>query len=148
MREGALTQPRRFRRRGFTIVEAICAITIMAVALPASLWMIRGATQRRVDPILAARARWLVVERMEQVLMDRHNSSRGYAYIDGSNYASEASVSGFSNMSRAVSVVETGPNLSSAGTGYKRVMVTVSFRDGRNILRTMGMSTVVTDYTP
>ncbi|MBY0263724.1 MAG: type II secretion system GspH family protein [Phycisphaerales bacterium] len=139
---------RRFRP-GFTLVEAVCAIVIISIALPGMFWAMRDAQTKRADPVLANRARLLAQERLEDIIADRHSSTRGYAYVVSGNYASEAAVTGFSNMARSVAITESGANLvGGSGTGYKTVAVTVTFRDGRNTLRTLTLSTVLTDYTP
>ena len=99
--------------------------------------------------MLTNRARFLAQEKLEDIIADRHSTTRGYAYVVNANYAAEAAVSGFTNMSRSVSITESGANLvGGSGTGYKTVTVTIGFRDGRNTARTLALSTVVTDYTP
>lgn len=70
------------------------------------------------------------------------------AYLQASNYPAEASVPGFAGFARAVALVQTGPDLASAGTGYCRVTVTVSWTDGRAQARSLALATVLTDYTP
>jgi type II secretory pathway pseudopilin PulG len=133
----------------FTLVEAICAIVIVSVAIPAMFWAVRDAQTKRVDPVLASRARFLAQERLEDVIADRHSSTRGYAWVLTANYPAEAAVSGFTNFARSVTITESGPNLvAGSGTGYKTAAVTVTYRDGRNTLRSLTLSTVVTDYTP
>ena len=135
--------------RGFTLIEAITAIVVLAVAIPGMFWGIRDAQMRRVDPIQTSKARWLASEKLEDIIADRHSSTRGYAYVLSGNYPSEATVSGYTGFSRAVSITESGASLvAGSGTGYKRITVSVSFKDGRNITRTLSLSTVVTDYAP
>lgn len=118
------------------------------VAVPAMLWAVRDAIGKRSDPVLASRARWLAAERLENIIADRNSPNRGYTYIISANYPTEASVSGFTNFSRSVTINETAANLSSAGTGYKTVTVTVTYRDGRNNSRSLSIASVLTDYTP
>jgi prepilin-type N-terminal cleavage/methylation domain-containing protein len=137
------------RTRGFTLIEAITAVVVLAVAVPGMFWGIRDAQMRRIDPIQASKARWLAAEKLEDIIADRHSATRGYAYVIGGNYGAEASVSGYPGFSRAVAIAESGASLvAGSGTGYKRVTVSVSFRDGRNTLRTLSLATVVTDYAP
>lgn len=136
-------------RRGLTLIEAIAAIVILSVAIPAMLWALRDAARRRVDPVLVNRARWLAGERLEDIIADRHSPSRGYAYVVNANYAAENPVSGFNGMQRTVSIVETGsPPSFGAGTGYKTVTISVTFTDGMAVSRTLSLATVITDYTP
>lgn len=136
-------------RAGLTLIEAIAAIVVLTVAVPSMLWAIRDSTRRRVDPVLLNRARWLACERMEDILADRHSPARGYSYLIGANYPAESPVSGFSGMSRSVSITETGPPPSfAAGTGFKTVTVNVTFSDGYAVPRTLSVAAVITDYTP
>lgn len=138
----------RVRARAFTLIEAVIAMVILSVAVPAMLWAVRDAVSERNDPVLASRARWLAAERLETIIADRHSPNRGYAYVISANYPSESSVSGFTNFARSVTIAETAANLVSAGTGYKTVTVTVTYRDSRNQSRSLNIATVLTDYTP
>lgn len=135
-------------RRGFTLIEAIAAIVILSVSVPAMLWAVRTAMLRRVDPIMASRARWLATERLEDVIADRHSPSRGYTYVVNANYAAEASITGFPGFTRSVNIAETAVDLTSTGTGYKTVRVSVGYTDSRGTARTLSLATVITDYTP
>jgi Tfp pilus assembly protein PilV len=138
----------RGRRRGaFTLIEAVIALVVLGVAVPPMLVAVKDAAARRADLVLASRARWLAAERLEDILADRASATRGYAYVTPGHYPAEASVAGFPNFARSVSVVETGPNFA-PGTGLKTVTVSVSWRDGRGRPRTLHLSSVVTEYTP
>jgi len=134
-------------RRGFTLIEAILAVIVLSIAMPAMLWSIRDSTRRRADPILLSRARWLAAEKLEDCIADAHSATRGYAYVINANYAAEAPVSGFTGMNRSVSVVETAPQFV-AGTGWKTVTVTVAYTDGQGASRSLALTTVVTSYSP
>lgn len=135
-------------RRAFTLVEAIAAIVILAVAAPAMLWALAGSNRAMIDPVLADQARWLAIEKIEDVIADRASLTRGYTYLTGANYPAESAVSGFPGFSRSVSIVETGPSLSGAGTGYKTVAVNVGFADHWGNAQNFRLVTVITDYTP
>jgi prepilin-type N-terminal cleavage/methylation domain-containing protein len=134
-------------RRGFTLIEAIMAVVILSIAMPAMLWSIRDAVRRRADPVLASRARWLAAEKLEDCIADRHSPARGYAYLTGANYPAENPVPGFSGLNRSIAISETAPKFLS-GTGWKTVTVTVSYTDGQGVARSIALATVLTDYTP
>ncbi|MDX2147123.1 MAG: hypothetical protein SFZ23_06330 [Planctomycetota bacterium] len=143
------TKLREARRpvAAFTLIEAIMAIVIMGVAIPPLLWALREAQFKRAGPVLLERAHWLAKERLEDIIADRHSATRGYAYVVAGNYPAEASISEFSSFSRSVTINVTGPDLVSAGTGFKTVTVTVGWMDGSQS-RQLALATVLTEYTP
>jgi hypothetical protein len=130
------------------MIEAIIGIVVMAVAVPPMMVALSDASARRADAVLETRARWLAAERLEDVIADRHSTTRGWSYISSGNYGAEASISGFPGFARTVAIAETGASLSGAGTGYRRVTVTVLWTDGRGTARQLALATVLTDYTP
>lgn len=133
--------------RAFTITEAVVALVILGVALPPMLWAVRQQHKDRISPVLASRARWLASEKLEDVIADRHSTTRGYAYLVAGNYPAEASVAGFPGFSRSVAFSETGADLASAGTGFKRATVTVGWNDPAGTARSLAIATIVTDYS-
>lgn len=141
-----MTRSRRHTAHAFTLIEAIAAIVLLAVAVPGMFWAIQDAQTARANPGLYARARWLAGERLEGIIADRHSPTRGYAYLTSGNYPAETSVPGFPTYTRSVQITETAADLASAGSGYKRINVSVGFADGRGIGRTFTLATVVTDY--
>lgn len=139
---------KRPAKRGFTIIEAVVAMVLIGVALPPMLWALRQEHRNRVRPVLAAEAGWLAVEKLEDIIADRHSTTRGYGYLVAGNYPAENPVAGVTGFSRSVTLAETGPDLVSAGTGYKKATVNVTWLDGTGTSRTTTLSTIVTDYTP
>lgn len=135
------------RDRGFTLIEAILAVVVLSIAMPAMLWSIRDSIRRRADPVLLSRARWLAAEKLEDCIADAHSPTRGYSYVVNANYAAETPVTGFTGMNRSVSIAETAPKFV-AGTGWKTITVTVAYTDGQGVARSLSLATVVTSYTP
>ena len=133
--------------RGFTIIELVAAIIMLAILIPPTMYALREAHFQRVNPVLASRARWLATGKIEDVIADRHSATRGYAFLVAGNYTAESPVAGAPGFARTVSFIETAADLVSAGTGYKRVIVTVSWTDALGVARSLTLSTVVTDYT-
>lgn len=132
---------------GFTLIEVMIAIVVMAIAVPPMFWALRQANVQRVDPINLSRARWLASEKLEDILADSKSTTRGYSYLANSNYAAESPISGFAGFTRTVSITESGADLvSGSGTGYKSVVVTVGFVDGKGTSRTLAVSTVVAQF--
>jgi prepilin-type N-terminal cleavage/methylation domain-containing protein len=136
----------QLRRRGFTLIEAAAAIVILSIAIPPMLWSVRQSHIQRVNPMMASKARWLATEKLEDIIADRHSSTRGYTYLINGNYPAETPVSGFTGFSRSVAFTETTANLVSAGTGYKRATVTVSWTDATSTVRSLALGTIITEY--
>lgn len=132
-------------RTGFTLIETIAAIVLLAIAIPPMLWAIRDAHMQRVNPTLLSTAHWLAAEKLEDVIADRHAPDRGYAHLEPPNYPDEPSVSGFPNFERSVAFNETGPDLESSGDGYMTVSVHVRWIDAAGTERDLVLSTVLTE---
>lgn len=138
----------RTQPRGFSLIETVVAIVILSVALPAMLWTVREAHVQRVNPMLLSTARWLVVEKLEDVIADRHSTTRGYAYLVAGNYPAENPVAGYPAFSRSVSFNETLADLVTSGAGYMNITVEIGWTDGLGTARTLSIATVLTEYTP
>lgn len=106
----------------------------------------RDATVRRASVQQQIVARWLVCEKLEDIIADRHSATRGWSYIASGNYPAEATVNGFTPFARTTTIAETGADLATAGTGYRTVTVTVTYRDARDGTKTVAIATVLTDY--
>jgi prepilin-type N-terminal cleavage/methylation domain-containing protein len=132
--------------RAFTLIETIVAVVVIGVATPAMLWAVREAHIDRANPVLASRARWLAVERLEEVIADRHSPLRGYDWLVAANYRDEREVDGFPGYARRVRLRETGADLATAGAGYMAVTVEVEWLDAGRVRRTLSVSTVLTEY--
>ena len=147
MRRTRPTRRLNHTRRGFTLIEAIIAIVVLSIAVPPMLWSIRASHVQRVSPMKASQARWLATEKLEDIIADRHSTTRGYSYLTSGNYPNESSITGSPGFTRSVAFTETTANLSTSGTGYKKCVVTVTWIDGAGVSRSLAISTVVTDYT-
>jgi Tfp pilus assembly protein PilV len=135
-------------RRGLTLIEAIMSLVVISITVPTTLVLIRDSQVRRASPILASRARWLAGEKLEDVIADRHSTTRGWSYLAAGNYPAESPVSGFAAFSRSVAIAETAADLVTAGTGYKTITVTVTWIDPRSGSKSLTLASVLTDYTP
>ncbi len=140
-------------RPGFTLIETIAAITILAVAIPPMLWAVQEAQIQRANPMLASKARWLATEKLEDIIADRHSTgARGWGYlVPASPYAAEnkGDITGYEQFSRTVTIsAETMADLVTAGVGYITVTVTVGWDNATGDAMSLGISTVLTEYTP
>ncbi len=143
----------RTRRAGFTLIETIAAIVILAVAVPPMLWAVTESQRQRMNPMMVSKARWLAVEKLEDVIADRHSTTlRGYAWVvGGGDYVVEnpGDITGSPGFSRSVTLLETEADLiTPAAAGYLIVTVTVGWVDAKGDNETLDISTVLTDYTP
>jgi hypothetical protein len=129
------------------LIEAVASVVMLAVLIPPTMWAIREGHKQRVNPMLASRARWLATEKLEDVIADRHSATRVYSYLTSGNYTAEASISGFPGFTRSVAFAETEADLTTAGSGYMRVTVTVNWTDAAGTPRSLSIATIVTDYT-
>ncbi len=134
--------------RAFTLIETIAAIVIIAVAVPPMLWAIQETHISRANPVLASRARWLAVSKLEDAIADRHSLTRGYPWLVTGNYPDEGTISGYPGFSRKVVLTETEADLVTPGSGYMIVDVEVTWTDAAQILQTLSISTVLTRFTP
>lgn len=137
------------RRRGFTLIETVAAIIILAVAVPAMLWAVTEAHQRRANPVMVTTARWLAIEKLEDTIGDRHSLAVGYGALAG---GSDTPVPGYPGFNRTTTVTQHGAwdNVTtswSAGTGYKTITVVVQWTDSDGDTMSLSINTVVTDYT-
>jgi prepilin-type N-terminal cleavage/methylation domain-containing protein len=144
----------RPRPSGFTLIETVVAIVILAVAVPPMLWAVTQAQHQRANPMLASKARWLAVEKLEDIIADRHSESgnRGWDYLVPGNYANEnpGDITGYPMFSRTVTFNETQADLVTADSngGYMNVTVTVSWTNAEGDAQSLDISTVLTEYVP
>lgn len=124
------------------------AIVVLGVATPGMFMALRAAASGSMAQLQASRARWLIQEKLEDIVADRHSLTRGFAYITASNYPVEASVSGSPGFSRSVAIEATDASLALPGTGYLKVTVTVTYAGWDSATRSLAVATVLTDYTP
>lgn len=135
-------------RRGFTLVETIAALVILAVAVPPMMFALRQVTVDRIDPIRFSQARWLATERLEDIIADRHSTTRGYDYVSESAYPAEPAVTTNPAFARRVRITETGPDLRTSGAGYKTATVTMTWIDSRGHTQSLEVTTVLTELQP
>lgn len=126
-------------------MECVAAVVLLGMTAPPMLWAMREAQQDRAASALATRARWLAGERLEDIIADRHSATRGFSYLQSTNYPAETAVAGFPGFSRTVALNQTGVTLTGSGSGYMTVSVTVSWHDGGGA-RSVTLATVLTDY--
>ncbi len=68
------------RDRGFSLIEAVVVIMVLAISVPPSLQLLDSAASTRADAINATRAALLGTSVLEQILADVHSSSLGLGF--------------------------------------------------------------------
>jgi len=119
---------------GFTLIEIIITLVVLSVAVVGVLTVFTTAIKGSADPVVLNRALALAQEKMDEIIGDRMNSVRGFAYIIPGNYPADIPVTGF-NRSVTIFCVTAGelntdsgvaPGASGCASGYTHVEVTVA----------------------
>jgi len=152
-------------RRGFTLIEAIIAIVVLSLAVPATMAMIHDATVARTDSVLTTRAAWLAGTISEQILADATSTHADLgmgAFEDPSNYLHDPGTGLFARLSGAIELYESygmscevdiGPAVSATFTPsgdaarniYRQITVTVRWGRASGPPVTMPVSFIVVD---
>ena len=104
--------------------------------------------------MLASKARWLAIEKLEDIIADRHSTSgnRGWDYLIAGNYPAEnpGDITGFPQFGRTVTLLETQADLSTPDSdgGYMNITVTVTWTNAEGDSLSLSISTVLTEYVP
>ena len=110
-------------RRGVSLFELVMVILIVGVGVVPVLAAFRDAAQKSPISEQQTCAALLAVERMEQVMRDRAEPARGYAWIAQANYPAESPVSGFAGFARTTTVE---PDTTIDAVTVRRVKVAVA----------------------
>lgn len=114
--------------KGFTLIEVILVIVIMAVAIPSLIIGVSYMTASQVNLLGTTTAANLAREELEKVIAKKMSTcgTCGYANITV-GAGSFAAVSGFPNYENKtdVELVDSNLNTSVTDLGYKKVTITV-----------------------
>jgi len=119
------------KTRGYTLIEVILVIVIMAIAIPTLISAVSFITKGQVNAIGTTTAADLAQSRMEEIMGDRMNPTPpyGFTYIVVGNFPAETPVAGFTNYNRSVAITcYTTDALTVTAvcpTDFKQVRVTV-----------------------
>ncbi|MCU0688762.1 MAG: type II secretion system GspH family protein [Phycisphaerales bacterium] len=137
---------RRSRRAAFTLMELVAAMLLLSIAFPPLAVSMRDAVVRQGANNQRIIARWLAHARMEEVLADRHSSTRGWPAMVTSNYTTGGFWSQFPGFSQSVTIMDHDATLIAAGTTHKLIIVTISWNDATRGSSSIRYQTVVTNY--
>jgi type II secretory pathway pseudopilin PulG len=160
-----MSRVRAQRRRGFTLLEAIAVVLVLALAVPTGMRALGDAIAVRRQAAVTARAVSLAGSVLEQVIADVHSGAagRGFAgFADAAVYLSDPATGLYARLdwvsqpyedaglSYTVSIGALGDSAGTA-TGnaaqdvYRRITVTVVVPDVRGGTMVLPVSTVVSD---
>ena len=135
--------------KGFSLIEIIITLVVLSIAAVGVLSVFASGMRGSADPLLVNQATNLAREKMDEVIGDRRNAARGYAYIIPANYPAETPVGGFSFFDRSVAVfcvtaadLNTSTGAPPCGSGYTHVTVTVT----NSVTGNVTAETVVANY--
>ena len=118
--------------KGFTLIEIILVIVILAIVVPGVIGAVSFMTQSQVNPLATTTAANLARERMEQVIADKRNPAIPFIDIDEAvRYPDDTPVAGYDRRVRVTCVdpVANPGDVQTAvvcPTNYRRIEVTVS----------------------
>ena len=133
-------------QRGFSLIEAVLTITLLAIGFAGGLALFTNSTDNSLLKDYRVIASQLASEKLELIILDK--TFQGYDYVDAVNYPDEDLADPYDNFTRTVTVEEvqsadlTTPE---ANSGYKRVDVQVTW--GAETYQTITVSTVLTEYS-
>ena len=120
------------RRTAYALVELVVVIVLVGLSIPFFMTLLAEAARTSARPDLHLVALNLAREKLEILSADKHNPSRGYAYLTAANYPDDSPVTGFL-MNRSVSFTDVAfSDLSTvqSGSGFRKALVTVSWQNG------------------
>lgn len=157
------------RRRGFTLIEAIIAVVVLALLVPTSVAMMADAASSRAQSLAITRATWLAAAVMEQIIADVNSDevTLGFGALESPETYLETPLTGlYARMEPVASFYEElgieyevsiGELVSADGTVsgdadenvYRYVQVEVTWRDRRSgSERILPLGALLTDLTP
>ena len=144
--------------RGFTLIEAILAIALLAAGLYGLLYVFEGAVSTSLLADQSYVATNLARESIETIIARRDCQLSGCGYTNTLSAIQNGSynatpVSGFTGYNITVTALEVEPGTTTAdtnftvaspGSGYARLTVVVTFNNGSNSIQ---LSTLLANYS-
>ncbi len=155
-------------RRGFSLIEAVVVIMVLAISVPPSLQLLDSAASTRADAINATRATLLGASVLEHVLADVHSTDPGLgftalsdadAYLNTGGSGLVARISGVTGGYASLGLdysVTIGPLAQADGVVsgdpdfdvYRRITVTVTYPSAADGTINMPISAIVAEVGP
>lgn len=115
------------RARGATLLETVFAVLILGISMPPILGFFRQGTLSSIAPERQTAAYFLAMERMEEIIADRHSSTRGFSYLTAAHYPAESLAGGFTRAATFDDVSPADLTTHQSGSGYRLITVTVQY---------------------
>lgn len=142
-------------QQGFTLIEAVLAIGIIAVGIIGLQFSMQGASRNSLIADQSLVATHLAQETIERIIAyrDENGYTSALTAINTSNTFDEDPVTGFPNYAIDSTALEVDPDDdnseddfldASSGSGYARVTVNVSWNGGNN---SIDLVTLIAEYT-
>lgn len=119
-------------RRGMSLIEVVLSIVILGLTVPAMVLQLHSAIAAQTAARVQGNLVMLADARINEVLADRRDPTRGYGYITAGSYPDEDAPAALERYTRQTEVREVDPtDLSSpqSGSGIKRIRITVTGPD-------------------
>ena len=128
------TRARRRIEPGFTLVEALAAMLILAVGLLGVAGLVTGTIRVNFSSTKITSATVVAKTQLEAV------RNAGYASINSTNFPSSAATisMGGTSFSRTTAITDNSP-----ATNMKTISVTVSWREANNFSPSLNFQTIV-----
>lgn len=146
------------KMRGFTLIEAVLSLSLLAFGLLGLLYIFENASVNTLIADQAYVAENLARQALETVIAQRDSALAGGGYtttlaaIQANSY-NQTPVSGFTGYNLTVTGVEVDAQTSQSttnftvalpGSGYALVTATVTWNSGRNSVQ---LATLISNYT-
>lgn len=138
-----LFSKRLWNQRGISLLEAVLGVMLMGFAFAGAMPIFNHATAKATKTDHFTAATYYANEKLENIMADKE--FQGFDSISDDNYAAET-IPG-TNYFRSVAVTEVNSNdlsTEEAGSGYKKVVVTVVWGEGQN--EQISVTTLLTNY--
>lgn len=125
---------------GFTLIEVIMAIVVIAIAIPPILTLFSQNITDSHESEVYTKATLYAIEKIEEIIGDKRAASDGYGWdyiLQPGQYPNDSPEEGYT---RSISIDTTGNSFQ--GVTYAEILVTVSHAAVNNIV----ISTRATNY--
>lgn len=140
---GSMMIGRIRNQKGLSMLEAVLGVLVISVGFLGLIPLMSSATANALSSDHNVTSTFLGEELAETLIADKQ--FRGYNYIVNANYPAQQMTGNLSQYRRSVNITEvnqTDLTTPQAGSGYKRIDVTVTWNSSQSVVTT----TLLTNY--